>query len=167
MCRPSLVDVVPVKNEEGVVIMFILDFQELRERSQRRSGLRQRVARGWIYCACHMTASHDSASCLEAPVGPMVMSVFSGQNQRLKMRLPVLPSIRRPPLAKENFEGVVVDHLQVSLVLSLTVSGDQSIDQSAFMCTKSQPRSLSFVVQSEPRYPPEQQGATVGRKNCT
>lgn len=59
MSRPSLVDVVPVKSEEGVVIMFILDFQELRERSQRRSGLRQRVARGWIYCACHMTACHD------------------------------------------------------------------------------------------------------------
>lgn len=59
VCRPSLVDVVPVKNEEGVVIMFILDFQELRERSQRRSGLRQRVARGWIYCACHVTVSHD------------------------------------------------------------------------------------------------------------
>ncbi|XP_075873142.1 potassium voltage-gated channel subfamily H member 6a [Nelusetta ayraudi] len=83
-CRPSLVDVVPVKNEEGAVIMFILDFQELRERSHRRSGLRQRVAQGWIYC----------------------------QNQRLKMRLPVLRSIRTPSLDKEPFEGVVVDHLQ-------------------------------------------------------
>lgn len=49
-CRPCLVDVVPVKNEEGVVIMFILDFQELIDRSLKNSGFRQRVAQGWIYC---------------------------------------------------------------------------------------------------------------------
>lgn len=49
-CRPCTVDVVPVKNEEGVVIMFILDFQELIDRSLAKSGLRQRVAQGWIYC---------------------------------------------------------------------------------------------------------------------
>ncbi|XP_040918395.1 potassium voltage-gated channel subfamily H member 6a isoform X2 [Toxotes jaculatrix] len=83
-CRPCLVDVVPVKNEEGLVIMFILDFQELIDPSLKKSGLRQRVAQGWIYC----------------------------QNRRLKMRLPVLRSMRRPSLSKDQFEGVVVDYLQ-------------------------------------------------------
>ncbi|XP_068192185.1 potassium voltage-gated channel subfamily H member 6a [Antennarius striatus] len=83
-CRPCLVDVVPVKNEEGLVIMFILDFQELIDRSLKKSGLRQRVAQGWIYC----------------------------QNRRLKMRLPVLRSMRRLSLSKDQFEGVVVDYLQ-------------------------------------------------------
>uniref|UniRef100_H2TGU8 Potassium voltage-gated channel, subfamily H (eag-related), member 6a n=1 Tax=Takifugu rubripes TaxID=31033 RepID=H2TGU8_TAKRU len=83
-CRPCTVDVVPVKNEDGVVIMFILDFQELIDRSLTKSGLRQRVAQGWIYC----------------------------QNRKLKMRLPVLRSMRRPSLSKDQFEGVVVDYLQ-------------------------------------------------------
>ncbi|KAI3359577.1 hypothetical protein L3Q82_013976 [Scortum barcoo] len=35
-----------------------------------------------------------------------------GQNRRLKMRLPVLRSMRRPSLSKDQFEGVVVDYLQ-------------------------------------------------------
>uniref|UniRef100_A0A3B4ZUJ0 Potassium voltage-gated channel subfamily H member 6 n=1 Tax=Stegastes partitus TaxID=144197 RepID=A0A3B4ZUJ0_9TELE len=83
-CRPCLVDIVPVKNEEGLVIMFILDYQELIDPSLKKSGLRQRVAQGWIYC----------------------------QNRRLKMRLPVLRSMRRPSLSKDQFEGVVVDYLQ-------------------------------------------------------
>ena len=43
-------DIVPVKNEEGIVIMFILDFQELIDPSLKKSGLRQRVTQGWIYC---------------------------------------------------------------------------------------------------------------------
>ncbi|KAM9746166.1 potassium voltage-gated channel subfamily H member 6a isoform 2-T2 [Menidia menidia] len=83
-CRPCRVDIVPVKNEEGLVIMYILDFQELIDPSMKKSGLRQRVSQGWLYC----------------------------QNRRLKMRLPVLRSIRRPSLSKDQFEGVVVDYLQ-------------------------------------------------------
>ncbi|XP_041831912.1 potassium voltage-gated channel subfamily H member 6a isoform X3 [Melanotaenia boesemani] len=83
-CRPCRVDVVPVKNEEGVVIMFILDYQELIDPTLKKSGIRQRVTQGWLYC----------------------------QNRRLKMRLPVLRSMRRPSLAKDQFEGVVVDYLQ-------------------------------------------------------
>ncbi|XP_054614855.1 potassium voltage-gated channel subfamily H member 6a isoform X2 [Dunckerocampus dactyliophorus] len=83
-CRPCMVDIVPVKNEEGEVIMFILDFQELVDPSLKKSGLRQRVSQGWVYC----------------------------QNRRLKMRLPVLRSVRRPSLSKDQFEGVIVDYLQ-------------------------------------------------------
>uniref|UniRef100_A0A665T3U6 Potassium voltage-gated channel, subfamily H (eag-related), member 6a n=1 Tax=Echeneis naucrates TaxID=173247 RepID=A0A665T3U6_ECHNA len=83
-CRPCLVDIVPVKSEEGVVIMFILDFQELIDASLKKSGLRQRVTQGLIYC----------------------------QNRRLKMRLPMLRSMRRPSLSKDQFEGVMVDYLQ-------------------------------------------------------
>ncbi|KAM4531422.1 potassium voltage-gated channel subfamily H member 6a isoform 3-T3 [Odontesthes bonariensis] len=83
-CRPCRVDIVPVKNEEGLVIMYILDFQELIDPSLKKSGLRQRVSQGWLYC----------------------------QNRRLKMRLPVLRSMRRSSLSKDQFEGVVVDYLQ-------------------------------------------------------
>ncbi|XP_062264179.1 potassium voltage-gated channel subfamily H member 6a isoform X2 [Platichthys flesus] len=83
-CRPCRVDIVPVKNEEGFVIMFILDFQELIDPTLKKSGLRQRVTQGWIYC----------------------------QNRRLKMRLPVLRSMRQASLSKDQFEGVVVDYLQ-------------------------------------------------------
>lgn len=39
----------------------------------------------------------------------------TGQNRRLKMRLPVLRSMRQPSLSKDQFEGVVVDYLQVRL----------------------------------------------------
>ncbi|RVE69868.1 hypothetical protein OJAV_G00082140 [Oryzias javanicus] len=83
-CIPCRVDIVPVKNEEGLVVMFILDFQELIDPSLKKSGLRQRVAQGWLYC----------------------------QNRRLKMKLPVLRSMRRASLSKDQFEGVVVDYLQ-------------------------------------------------------
>ncbi|CAK6961140.1 potassium voltage-gated channel subfamily H member 6a isoform X2 [Scomber scombrus] len=83
-CRHCLVDIVPVKNEEGIVIMFILDFQELIDPTLKKSGLRQRVTQGLIYC----------------------------QNRRLKMRLPELRPKRPPSLSKDQFEGVVVDYLQ-------------------------------------------------------
>ncbi|XP_061555635.1 LOW QUALITY PROTEIN: potassium voltage-gated channel subfamily H member 6a [Phycodurus eques] len=83
-CRPCMVDIVPVKNEEGVVIMFILDFQELVDPTLKKSGLRQRVSQGLLYC----------------------------QNRRLKMRLPVLRPQRRQSLSKDQFEGVVVDYPQ-------------------------------------------------------
>lgn len=43
-------DIVPVKNEGGLVVMFILDFQELIDPSLKKSGLRQRVTEGWLYC---------------------------------------------------------------------------------------------------------------------
>ncbi|KAM3864100.1 potassium voltage-gated channel subfamily H member 6a [Diretmus argenteus] len=84
-CRPCLVDVVPVKNEEGHVIMFILNFQELIDPSLKKVGFRQRVTQGWIW---------------------------AGQSRRLKMRLPTLRSMRRPSLSKDQFEGVVVDYVQ-------------------------------------------------------
>uniref|UniRef100_A0A3B3ZUX1 Uncharacterized protein n=1 Tax=Periophthalmus magnuspinnatus TaxID=409849 RepID=A0A3B3ZUX1_9GOBI len=82
-CRPCLVDIIPVKSEEGVVIMFILDFQELLDPNLKKCGLRQRVEQSWLYC----------------------------RSRRLKMRFPVLRSMRRPSLSKEQFEGVVVDYL--------------------------------------------------------
>ncbi|XP_061568607.1 potassium voltage-gated channel subfamily H member 6a isoform X2 [Cololabis saira] len=83
-CLPCRVDIVPVKNEEGLVVMYILDYQELIDPSLKKSGLRQRVTQGWLYC----------------------------QNRRLKMRMPALRSMRRPSLSKDQFEGVVVDYLQ-------------------------------------------------------
>ncbi|XP_076853169.1 potassium voltage-gated channel subfamily H member 6a [Brachyhypopomus gauderio] len=83
MCRPCLVDVVPVKNEEGVVIMFILNFQELIEPSPKK-GFRQRVAQGWIR---------------------------SAQTCRLGLRMPSLRVARHGP-SKDQFEGVMVDYLQ-------------------------------------------------------
>ncbi|KAF7225845.1 potassium voltage-gated channel subfamily H member 6a isoform X2 [Nothobranchius furzeri] len=84
ICRPCRVDIVPVKNEEGHVIMYILDFQELLDASLKKSAFRQRVSQGWLYC----------------------------QNRRLKMRLPVLRSMKRHSLSKDQCEGVVVDYLQ-------------------------------------------------------
>ncbi|KAL0993282.1 hypothetical protein UPYG_G00105650 [Umbra pygmaea] len=84
-CRPSLIDVVPVKNEEGQVIMFILNFQEIIDPSLRKPGLRQRMAQGWVR---------------------------AGRNHRLKLRLPSLRAMRRTSLSKEQFEGVVVDYMQ-------------------------------------------------------
>ncbi|CAL8266303.1 unnamed protein product [Gadus morhua 'NCC'] len=86
VCRPCLVDVIPVKNEDGVVIMFILNFQELLDPAVKRASLRQRMSQGWTWAA--------------------------GHNHRLRMRLPMLRPVRRPSLAKDPFEGVVVDYLQ-------------------------------------------------------
>ncbi|XP_040473581.1 potassium voltage-gated channel subfamily H member 6 isoform X2 [Falco naumanni] len=54
-CLRCLVDVVPVKNEDGVVIMFILNFEDLAQlitKSASRS-LHQRLSQGW-----HREASH-------------------------------------------------------------------------------------------------------------
>ncbi|CAL8274559.1 unnamed protein product [Lota lota] len=85
VCRPCLVDVIPVKNEDGVVIMFILNFQELIDPAVKRASLRQRMSQGWTWAA---------------------------HNHRLRMRLPILRPMRRPSLAKDLFEGVVVDYSQ-------------------------------------------------------
>eukprot|EP00063_Salmo_salar_P074402 XP_014049237.1 PREDICTED: potassium voltage-gated channel subfamily H member 2-like isoform X3 [Salmo salar] len=84
-CRPCLIDVVPVKKAEGQVIMFILNFQEIIDPSLKKPGLRQRVAQGWVW---------------------------AGQSRRLKLRLPLVRAMRRSSLAKDQFEGVVVDYLQ-------------------------------------------------------
>uniref|UniRef100_A0A4W5K407 Potassium voltage-gated channel, subfamily H (eag-related), member 6a n=1 Tax=Hucho hucho TaxID=62062 RepID=A0A4W5K407_9TELE len=84
-CRPCLIDVVPVKKAEGQVIMFILNFQEIIDPSLKKPGLRQRMAQGWVW---------------------------AGQSRRLKLRLPLVRAMRRSSLAKDQFEGVVVDYLQ-------------------------------------------------------
>ncbi|XP_044303242.1 potassium voltage-gated channel subfamily H member 6 isoform X2 [Varanus komodoensis] len=48
-CIRCLVDVVPVKNEEGVVIMFILNFEDLAAliAKSARQSLHQRLSQGW------------------------------------------------------------------------------------------------------------------------
>ncbi|KAL4617785.1 potassium voltage-gated channel subfamily H member 6 [Arapaima gigas] len=88
-CLPCRVDVVPVKNVEGAVVMFILNFEELLETSQKPGGFGQRLAHGWIR---------------------------AGQSHRIRLKLPSLRNIalRHPPLSKDQFEGVVVDYLQPS-----------------------------------------------------
>ncbi|MCI4384842.1 hypothetical protein PGIGA_G00043340 [Pangasianodon gigas] len=83
-CRPCLIDVIPVKNEEGVVIMFILNFEELLEPALKM-GFRQRVTQGWIR---------------------------SAQKRKLRLRMPSLRVTRQPAYPKDPFEGVVVDYLQ-------------------------------------------------------
>ncbi|XP_025915034.1 potassium voltage-gated channel subfamily H member 6 [Apteryx rowi] len=54
-CFRCLVDVVPVKNEEGVVIMFILNFEDLAQLVAKSAGrsLHQRLSHSW-----HSEASH-------------------------------------------------------------------------------------------------------------
>ncbi|XP_066554571.1 potassium voltage-gated channel subfamily H member 6a isoform X2 [Amia ocellicauda] len=88
-CLPCLVDVVPVKNEEGAVIMFILNFEEILGTLRKKGGLRQRLTQSWIR---------------------------AGQNRRLRLKLPTLRAIalHRPSLPKDQFEGVVVDYMQPS-----------------------------------------------------
>ncbi|KAM7029826.1 voltage-gated inwardly rectifying potassium channel KCNH6 isoform 2-T2 [Acridotheres tristis] len=55
-CFRCLVDVVPVKNEEGVVIMFILNFEDLAQLIAKSSGrsLHQRLSHGWSKEASHV-----------------------------------------------------------------------------------------------------------------
>ncbi|XP_051994688.1 potassium voltage-gated channel subfamily H member 6-like isoform X1 [Xyrauchen texanus] len=86
-CRPCLVDVVPVKNEEGVVIMFILNFQELLDPSMKKGGIKQRMTHSWLQ---------------------------AGQRRNMRLRMPSLRVKRQPSLPKDHFEGVVVDYLQPS-----------------------------------------------------
>uniref|UniRef100_A0A3B4ZTW0 Potassium voltage-gated channel subfamily H member 6 n=1 Tax=Stegastes partitus TaxID=144197 RepID=A0A3B4ZTW0_9TELE len=69
-CRPCLVDIVPVKNEEGLVIMFILDYQELIDPSLKKSGLRQRVAQGWIYCKAFTIPYSETEALIEQDLDP-------------------------------------------------------------------------------------------------
>ncbi|XP_016323547.1 potassium voltage-gated channel subfamily H member 6-like [Sinocyclocheilus anshuiensis] len=86
-CRPCLVDVVPVKNEEGVVIMFILNFQELLDLSMKKGGIKQRMTHSWLR---------------------------SGQKRKMRLRMPSLRVKRQPSIPTDHFEGVVVDFLQPS-----------------------------------------------------
>ncbi|PKU34641.1 potassium voltage-gated channel subfamily h member 6 [Limosa lapponica baueri] len=85
-CFRCLVDVVPVKNEEGVVIMFILNFEDLAQlmaKSASRS-LHQRLSQSWR----------------------------GGQGRRLKFSLPSLRrlTIQRNSLPTSEFDGVAIDY---------------------------------------------------------
>ncbi|XP_041906592.1 potassium voltage-gated channel subfamily H member 6 isoform X2 [Corvus kubaryi] len=55
-CFRCLVDVVPVKNEEGVVIMFILNFEDLAQLIAKSTGrsLHQRLSQSWNKEASHV-----------------------------------------------------------------------------------------------------------------
>lgn len=54
-CFRCLVDVVPVKNEDGVVIMFILNFEDLAQLIAKSSGrsLHHRLSQSWRAGGCH------------------------------------------------------------------------------------------------------------------
>ncbi|KAM4884359.1 voltage-gated inwardly rectifying potassium channel KCNH6 [Sylvia borin] len=55
-CFRCLVDVVPVKNEEGVVIMFILNFEDLAQLIAKSTGrsLHRRLSKSWSKEASHV-----------------------------------------------------------------------------------------------------------------
>lgn len=112
VCRPCLVDVVPVKNEEGVVIMFILNFQELLDASLKKGGIKQRMTHSWIR---------------------------AGQRRKMRLRMPSLRVKRQPSLPTDHFEGVVVDYLQPSteevVLKDLQMSSQES-------CLKSETQAL-------------------------
>uniref|UniRef100_A0A803TW11 Potassium voltage-gated channel subfamily H member 6 n=1 Tax=Anolis carolinensis TaxID=28377 RepID=A0A803TW11_ANOCA len=83
-CIRCLVDVVPVKNEEGVVIMFILNFEDLAAiiAKSARQSLHQRLSQGWR----------------------------SGK-RHLKYSLPPLQhlALRRKSVTTTEFDGVAID----------------------------------------------------------
>ncbi|NXS31761.1 KCNH6 protein, partial [Pomatostomus ruficeps] len=85
-CFRCLVDVVPVKNEEGVVIMFILNFEDLAQLIAKSSGrsLHQRLSQSWN----------------------------KGQGRSLKFSLPSLRrlKIQRKSLPTSEFDGVAIDY---------------------------------------------------------
>uniref|UniRef100_A0A8C5U366 Potassium voltage-gated channel subfamily H member 6 n=1 Tax=Malurus cyaneus samueli TaxID=2593467 RepID=A0A8C5U366_9PASS len=85
-CFRCLVDVVPVKNEEGVVIMFILNFEDLAQLIAKSSGrsLHHRLSQSWN----------------------------KGQGRSLKFSLPSLRrlKIQRESLPTSEFDGVAIDY---------------------------------------------------------
>uniref|UniRef100_A0A8C3U9D4 Potassium voltage-gated channel subfamily H member 6 n=1 Tax=Catharus ustulatus TaxID=91951 RepID=A0A8C3U9D4_CATUS len=85
-CFRCLVDVVPVKNEEGVVIMFILNFEDLAQLIAKSTGrsLHQRLSHGWS----------------------------RGEGRTLKFSLPSLRrlKIQRKSLPTSEFDGVAIDY---------------------------------------------------------
>ncbi|NXC03012.1 KCNH6 protein, partial [Orthonyx spaldingii] len=85
-CFRCLVDVVPVKNEEGVVIMFILNFEDLAQLIAKSTGrsLHQRLSQSWS----------------------------KGQGRSLKFSLPSLRrlKIQRKSLPTSEFDGVAIDY---------------------------------------------------------
>ncbi|NXA93398.1 KCNH6 protein, partial [Melanocharis versteri] len=85
-CFRCLVDVVPVKNEEGVVIMFILNFEDLAQLMAQSAGrsLHQRLSQSWN----------------------------KGEGRSLKFSLPSLRrlKIQRKSLPTSEFDGVAIDY---------------------------------------------------------
>ncbi|KAM4756834.1 voltage-gated inwardly rectifying potassium channel KCNH6 isoform 1-T1 [Cyanocitta cristata] len=85
-CFRCLVDVVPVKNEEGVVIMFILNFEDLAQLIAKSTGrsLHQRLSQSWN----------------------------KGESRTLKFSLPSLRrlKIQRKSLPTSEFDGVAIDY---------------------------------------------------------
>ncbi|NWH37518.1 KCNH6 protein, partial [Chloropsis hardwickii] len=85
-CFRCLVDVVPVKNEEGVVIMFILNFEDLAQLIAKSTGrsLHQRLSQSWN----------------------------KGEGRSLKFSLPSLRrlKIQRKSLPTSEFDGVAIDY---------------------------------------------------------
>ncbi|NWU27751.1 KCNH6 protein, partial [Dyaphorophyia castanea] len=85
-CFRCLVDVVPVKNEEGIVIMFILNFEDLAQLIAKSSGrsLHQRLSQSWN----------------------------KGESRSLKFSLPSLRrlKIQRKSLPTSEFDGVAIDY---------------------------------------------------------
>ncbi|XP_016395400.1 potassium voltage-gated channel subfamily H member 2-like [Sinocyclocheilus rhinocerous] len=120
-CRPCLVDVVPVKNEEGVVIMFILNFQELLDPSTKKGGIKQRMTHSWLR---------------------------AGQKRKMSLRMPSLRVKRQPSLSKDHFEGVVVDYLQPSheevALKDLQMSPDSCLKSETQALIQQTPSTCSF-----------------------
>lgn len=120
-CRPCLVDVVPVKNEEGVVIMFILNFQELLDLSMKKGGIKQRMAHSWLR---------------------------AGQKRKMRLRMPSLRVKRQPSIPTDHFEGVVVDYLQPSreevALKDLQMSADSCLKSETQALIQQTPSTCSF-----------------------
>ncbi|KAJ8414213.1 hypothetical protein AAFF_G00050830 [Aldrovandia affinis] len=133
-CLPCRVHVIPVKTEDGAVIMFILNFEELLDTSHKKGRLRQRLAQGWIR---------------------------AGQSGRLRLKLPSLHAIalHQPSVSKDQFEGVVVDRLQPSNeevpLKDFHIPSKESCLQSETEALIEQGRSARPLGHSSPKWLPE------------
>ncbi|OXB60798.1 hypothetical protein ASZ78_005236 [Callipepla squamata] len=99
-CFRCLVDVVPVKNEEGVVIMFILNFEDLAQLIAKSSGrsLHHRLSQSWRGGGCQRDVMRDNGD--------------NGEGRRLKFSLPSLRRLKaqRNSLPTSEFDGVAIDY---------------------------------------------------------
>ncbi|XP_043922258.1 potassium voltage-gated channel subfamily H member 2-like [Protopterus annectens] len=123
-CFLCLVDVVPVRNEDGAVIMFIMNFEVMTERDLSSSPERD--------------ANHK--------VPPPWFT--SGRGRGFKLKLPTLRSLTasKQSLPQEDPESVIVDFSKHS---AESVAMDEVNSITGNNCISSQPEDQKALIESE------------------
>nr|XP_056713169.1 potassium voltage-gated channel subfamily H member 2 [Euleptes europaea] len=158
-CFLCLVDVVPVKNEDGAVIMFILNFEVVMERDLLTSPVKN--TNHWVSPAAWLPTGRGKSFRLKLPA----LLALAGSKQSLPQDDPDEEGV--VDLSKQSSESVALDEVPSSSLDNNCLGCGEPEDRQALMEREGGRESEPPVTHSSPRVDKARLNLDTSFSNCS